>query len=245
MAIGEPVEGEVTQSGCPYTELEPFRQTIIADDTRFALHVAFYPYCSDWYMSERLTKAPMLLLLGGQDDYTPAGPCRDYAAWFKSKSTETTVIAYPNAYHDFDSSRRPAFVRDLVTGKNCDGAIDLDRFTVAIRPTGEDITTRATTYLRTCLSRGATVGGDDEARRASARRRQGIRHAPAPAGRMTRAVPAGGCFLRRRRVTSSSPETGSWCSLVSTLDCQSRGRGFKSRRARHKFNELLRGTPVR
>ena len=61
-----------------YTELEPFRQAVIADDIRFALHVAFYPYCSDWYMSERLTKAPMLLLLGGQDDYTPAGPCRDY-----------------------------------------------------------------------------------------------------------------------------------------------------------------------
>jgi hypothetical protein len=30
-------------------------------------------------------------------------------------------------------------------------------------------------------------------------------------------------------------KAGSWCSLVSTLDCQSRGRGFKSRRARHQF----------
>jgi len=56
-------------------------------------------------------------------------------------------------------------VRDLVTGKNCDGAIDLDRFTVAIRLTGEDITTRATTYLRNCLSRGAIVRSDVEARR--------------------------------------------------------------------------------
>ena len=62
-----------------YTELEPFRQAVIGDDTRFALHVAFYPYCSDWYMSERITKAPMLLLLGGKDNYTPASPCRDYA----------------------------------------------------------------------------------------------------------------------------------------------------------------------
>ena len=148
-----------------YTELEPFRQAIIADDTRFALHVAVYPYCSDWYMSERITRAPMLLLLGGQDDYTPAGPCREHAAWFKSKGAETTVIVYPNAYHDFDSSRRPVFVRDLVTGKNCDGAIDLDRFTVTIRPTGEDITSRASAYLRNCLTRGATIGGDDEARR--------------------------------------------------------------------------------
>jgi dienelactone hydrolase len=148
-----------------YTALEPFREAVIADDTRFALHVAFYPYCSDWYLSERISRAPMLLLLGGQDDYTPAAPCRDYAGWFKSKGVDATVIVYPNAYHDFDSSRRPVFVRDLVTGKNCDGAIDLDRFTVAIRPTGEDITQRASTYLRNCLTRGATVGGDDEARR--------------------------------------------------------------------------------
>jgi hypothetical protein len=35
---------------------------------------------------------------------------------------------------------------------------------------------------------------------------------------------------------------GSWCSLVSTLDCQSRGRGFKSRRARH-LKPRLRGRP--
>ena len=34
---------------------------------------------------------------------------------------------------------------------------------------------------------------------------------------------------------------GSWCSLVSTLDCQSRGRGFKSRRARHKIAALEGG----
>ena len=147
-----------------YTELEPFRQAVIADDTRFALHVAFYPYCSDWYMSARITKAPMLLLLGGQDNYTPAAPCRDYAKWFESKGADTTVVAYRNAYHDFDSSRPPAYVRDLVTGKNCDAAIDLDRFSVAIRPTGEDITKSASTYLRNCLTRGATVGGDGEAR---------------------------------------------------------------------------------
>jgi hypothetical protein len=56
-------------------------------------------------------------------------------------------------------------VRDLVTGKNCDSAINLDRFTVAIRPTGEDITQRASAYLRNCLTRGATIGGDDETRR--------------------------------------------------------------------------------
>src|SRR5207253_2067701 len=33
-------------------------------------------------------------------------------------------------------------------------------------------------------------------------------------------------------------DAGSWCSLVSTLDCQSRGRGFKSRRARHYLHRI-------
>jgi hypothetical protein len=35
---------------------------------------------------------------------------------------------------------------------------------MSIRPTGEDITKSASTYLRNCLTRGATVGGDGEAR---------------------------------------------------------------------------------
>jgi hypothetical protein len=38
-------------------------------------------------------------------------------------------------------------------------------------------------------------------------------------------------------------EAGSWCSLVSTLDCQSRGRGFKSRRARHPI-QPIRTQPI-
>src|SRR5260370_34636657 len=44
-------------------------------------------------------------------------------------------------------------------------AVDLDHFTVARRGTGEDITAIAGRYGRDCLARGATVGGDAEARR--------------------------------------------------------------------------------
>jgi len=67
----------------------------------------------------------MLLLPGGQDNYTAAAPCRDYVKWFESKGADATAIVCRNAYHDFDSRCPPACVRDLVTGKNCDGAIDL------------------------------------------------------------------------------------------------------------------------
>ena len=54
--------------------------------------------------------------------------------------------------------------RNLVTGRNCDMRVDLDRFTVTLRATGEDITASAAGYARTCLTRGATVGGDREGR---------------------------------------------------------------------------------
>jgi dienelactone hydrolase len=148
-----------------YTALEPFRRAVLRDDLRFALHVPLYPYCNDWLVAARVTGAPLLLLLGGRDDYTPAAPCRDYAEWFRAHGAAAMVITYPDAYHNFDSGSSPRFARDVVTGRGCNGLLDLDSFTVKVRSTGEDITKSAADYARTCLSRGATLGGDSEAQR--------------------------------------------------------------------------------
>jgi dienelactone hydrolase len=151
-----------------YTALEPFRRAIVKDDLRFAAHAPFYPYCNDWYMSEHVTGAPMLFLLGALDDYTQAAPCRDYAAWFKSKGVDVITTIYPNAYHEFESGKPKAFFNRLVTGRNCNMAVDLDTFTVKLRASGEDITKTAQTYGRVCQnSRGATMSSDAEARRRS------------------------------------------------------------------------------
>jgi dienelactone hydrolase len=148
-----------------YTALEPFRRAVIGDQTRFAAHIPLYPYCSDWYVSEHITGAPVLVLLGGRDDYTPPEPCREYAQWFKAKGAQVDVIVYANAFHGFDSLRAPIHARTVVTGRNCNMKVDLDRFAVTLRATGEDITRTAADYGRGCLTRGATVGGDSEARR--------------------------------------------------------------------------------
>ena len=75
------------------------------------------------------------------------------------------VIVYANAYHDFDSLRPAVHAKNVVTGRNCDMKMDLDRFVITVRATGEDITRSAATYGRSCLTRGAMVGGDSEARR--------------------------------------------------------------------------------
>jgi dienelactone hydrolase len=148
-----------------YTALEPYRRAVIDDDRRFAAHVALYPYCNDWQVSEHVTGAPLLLLLGGRDDYTPAPPCRDYAAWFTARGADATAIVYPDAYHGFDSSRRPAFARNVVTGRNCEMRFDLDHFTITLRSTGADITSSAAAHARSCVAMGATIGADSEASR--------------------------------------------------------------------------------
>jgi dienelactone hydrolase len=150
-----------------YTALEPFRRAVIDDQTRFAVHVPLYPYCNDWYVSEHVTGAPMLMLLGGRDDYTPPGPCQEYAQWFKSKGAEVDVIVYANAYHGFDSLRAPIHAKNVVTGRGCNARVDLDRFAVTIRATGEDITRSVAAYARGCVGKGAVVGGDSEGRRKS------------------------------------------------------------------------------
>ena len=150
-----------------YTALEPFRRAVIEDQTRFAVHVPLYPYCNDWYVSEHITGVPMLMLLGGRDDYTPPGPCQEYAQWFKSKGADVDVIVYATAYHGFDSLRAPVHAKNVVTGAGCNLKVDLDRFAVTIRATGEDITRTAATYARGCVGKGATVGGDSEGRKKS------------------------------------------------------------------------------
>ena len=71
--------------------------------------VAFYPGCriyaeqADWAPS-----APLLIVMGADDDWTPAAPCRTLAARFPDR---IRLVLYPGAYHDFDAPGRPVRVR--------------------------------------------------------------------------------------------------------------------------------------
>jgi dienelactone hydrolase len=75
----------------------------------FRRFAAFYPGCptadedASWEPS-----APLLILMGADDDWTPAAPCQDLATRFPD---EITFLAYPGAYHDFDAPNLPVKVR--------------------------------------------------------------------------------------------------------------------------------------
>ena len=145
--------------------LEPIRRGVIDDGLRFAAHVAVYPGCAVPWVSAHLDGSPILMLLGGKDDYTPAAFCIAYADRLRASGASITVIVYPDAYHGFDSANPPHFRPGPTTLRNCHGEIDLDdgAFTMQRdndKATGKD----AVALLKECTEYGVTVGGDPEAR---------------------------------------------------------------------------------
>jgi dienelactone hydrolase len=146
-----------------YTALEPFRRAGGVGDRRFVLHVALYPSCSLPYMAERTTGAPLLFLLGGADDYTPAAHCDRYAEYFRAKGSAVSLHTLPGAHHGFDLPAPPRFLPRVQTARNC--ALDILLEPVRGRRwDGQDVPNEAIgIYIRGCVTRGATVGGNPAA----------------------------------------------------------------------------------
>jgi len=82
--------------------------------------VAFYPGCQSYAdRPEWSPSAPMLIVMGEADDWTPAEPCRRLAARFPDR---IKLVLYPGAYHDFDAPNRPVTIRrSLAYTANGDG----------------------------------------------------------------------------------------------------------------------------
>ena len=95
-----------------------------AQDRRggFAAAVALYPGCraalgswrSDGSGTYRAV-APLLILIGEKDDWTPAAPCVELARSSRATEHPVDIVVYPGAHHSFDSDRP---VRYLATRVN-------------------------------------------------------------------------------------------------------------------------------
>jgi dienelactone hydrolase len=73
----------------------------------FAAAVALYPRCiADVYRPV----APVLILIGAKDDWTPAEPCRKLAEASRAAGQPVTIKIYPGAHHSFDSPRPERYV---------------------------------------------------------------------------------------------------------------------------------------
>jgi dienelactone hydrolase len=70
----------------------------------FRAAVAFYPNCTRSYPGgpDFRPYAPLLLLVGALDDWTPAAPCVALVERARSRGAPVAIRVYPDAHHSFD-----------------------------------------------------------------------------------------------------------------------------------------------
>jgi dienelactone hydrolase len=99
---------------------------------RFAAAIALYPTCGQpfgaWWVERRREPgspitgfrgafeplAPLLILTGELDDWTPAEPCRRLAAAAQTAGYPVEIKIYPGAHHSFDSIAPTRFVAERI-----------------------------------------------------------------------------------------------------------------------------------
>jgi len=88
---------------------------VAAAAVRAAFAIAFYPGCEADLARGYLPSAPLLILLGDADDWTPPGPCQTLAAQAMAPP-RPEVETYAGAVHGFDGSAPVRVRRDVPNG---------------------------------------------------------------------------------------------------------------------------------
>ncbi|MGB4061918.1 MAG: dienelactone hydrolase family protein [Burkholderiaceae bacterium] len=104
------------------TQWDMVRQAVITDGLKFAGHVTLYQgNCNTRFRFDRgsARPAPMLALLGGADDGTPADACVAYFTELNRGGAHIRWQIYPDAHHNFDGGTPSTYLAQGVTAKNC------------------------------------------------------------------------------------------------------------------------------
>jgi dienelactone hydrolase len=130
----------------------------------FAAAVALYPGCVAQYRNPK-PGAPLLVLMGGRDDYTTVKHCDDYLARIRRAGGAAELHVYPEARHGFDgdtTNERVYFFAHAQNLSDCVLYIEDDGSTTYAK-TGEPLETprRAQDVMRRdCMKTGATIAAD-------------------------------------------------------------------------------------
>ena len=83
-----------------------------SDAGGFAAAVALYPRCAAFTgaLGTYRPRAPLLILIGEADDWTPAEPCRTLAERAEKAGAAVALKVYPGAHHSFDSPNPVRYV---------------------------------------------------------------------------------------------------------------------------------------
>ncbi|MCC7484357.1 MAG: dienelactone hydrolase family protein [Burkholderiales bacterium] len=109
----------------------------------FRAAVAFYPGCRAISRSRPPYRpyAPLIVLSGEADDWTPAAPCVALAESAKREGGPMEIVTYPGAHHSFDRINLPLRYRPTVRNPNNPGRLGA---TVGENPAARDDAIRRT-----------------------------------------------------------------------------------------------------
>jgi dienelactone hydrolase len=86
----------------------------------FRVAVAFYPGCTSLLRRDHWRPiAPLLVLIGADDDWTPAEPCISLVERVRAAGADVGIVVYPDAYHVFDApSTRLRVLQNIASTKS-------------------------------------------------------------------------------------------------------------------------------
>jgi dienelactone hydrolase len=135
--------GAIGWSHGGWTVLQSSRFENVHSDAGLKALIAFYPYCGD--LAVYRSSTPLLMLLGADDNWTPAEPCRYLTERARADGRNVTAVVYPGAHHGFDGAHiaRPTVIADARRGAGA---------TVAYNPTAHaDAERRVKQFLAEAL----------------------------------------------------------------------------------------------
>jgi dienelactone hydrolase len=140
-----------------YASLIRFQRLHAPAHAEFAAYLAFYPFCNASFLEdEQVSDRPIRIFHGAADDYTPIGPCREYAERLRRTGRDVQLIEYPGARHAFDNPRRvPTLYLPLLVNPSRCFFVEQTPGVVVHRDSG-----RPVDFKDACFSRGATLGYD-------------------------------------------------------------------------------------
>ena len=97
-----------------YSAWEPLAEKLAPDGERFAGHLAFYPGAFMWPEEMRWSKAPIMTLIGADDDYTPAILIEKLSPAINKNGGNSQVITYEDSHHSFDSIDPVVYVPNAI-----------------------------------------------------------------------------------------------------------------------------------
>jgi dienelactone hydrolase len=94
-------------------------ETGLARGRSFGAHLLVYPSCQIRFRSHKLTGAPMLYLVAGDDGYSPAEYCEEYVESVTSAETNVKIEKYEDNNHGWLVDYGVSNCEDCMTFKDC------------------------------------------------------------------------------------------------------------------------------